>query len=75
MLELCAGHGIPALEKDLSLTEAYRADEAFCTGTMGELASVTELDGRTIGDGAPGRMAARLSALYLELTAKSGTSI
>ena len=75
VLELCAGHGIPALEKDLSLTEAYRADEAFCTGTMGELASVIELDGRTIGDGAPGRMTTRLSALYLELTARAGTPV
>ena len=75
VLELCAEHGIPALEKDLSLTEAYRANEAFCTGTMGELASVIELDGRTIGDGRPGPMTARLSALYVELTARTGTAI
>ena len=75
VLELCAEHGIPALEMDLSLTEAYRADEAFCTGTMGELASVTEIDGRTIGNGAPGLMTARLSALYGELTARAGTAI
>ena len=75
VLELCAEHGIAALEKDLSLTEAYRADEAFCTGTMGELASVTEIDGRTIGDGAAGPMTTRLSALYGELTARTGTVI
>ena len=75
VLELCAEHGIPALEKDLSLTEAYRADEAFCTGTMGELASVTVIDGRTIGNGADGPMTARLSALYLALTARLGTPV
>ena len=75
VLELCAEHGIAALEKDLSLTEAYRTDEAFCTGTMGELASVTEIDGRTIGDGAAGPMTTRLSALYGELTARTGTVI
>ena len=75
VLELCAEHGIPALEKDLSLAEAYRADEAFCTGTMGELASVTEIDGRTIGDGAAGPMTTRLSALYGELTARTGTAV
>ena len=75
VLELCAEHGIAALEKDLSLTEAYRADEAFCTGTMGELASVTEIDGRTIGDGAAGPMTTRLSALYGELTARAGTPV
>ncbi len=75
VLDLCGEHGIPTLVADLSLTEAYRADEAFCTGTMGELASVTEIDGRTIGDGVPGPMTARLGALYGELTAATGTVV
>ncbi len=75
VLELCAGNGIPARIKDLSLTEAYRADEAFCTGTMGELASVTEIDGRTIGDGKPGPVTAHISDLFRTLTADAGTRI
>jgi branched-chain amino acid aminotransferase len=44
----------------------------FCTGTMGELAAVTRLDGRQIGDGQPGPMTARLSALFRELTSREG---
>lgn len=75
VLEVCDEDGIPSRVKDLSLTEAYRADEAFCTGTMGELASVTEIDGRTIAGGEPGPMTARLSALFRELTAHSGTVV
>lgn len=75
ILELCGEHGIPTRVADLSLTEAYRADEAFCSGTMGELASVTEIDGRAIGDGVPGPMTARLSTLYGEMTAASGTVV
>ncbi len=75
VLELCAENGIPSRVKDLSLTEAYRADEAFCSGTMGELASVTEIDGRTIGDGQPGPMTARLSELFQALTARAGTEM
>ena len=75
VLELCAETGIRSRVKDLSLTEAYRADEAFCTGTMGELASVIWIDGRTIGDGEPGPMTARLSQLFRELTARAGTEI
>ena len=51
VLELCRRHGIPPEVGDLSLTDVYRADEMFCTGTMGELAPVTRADGRTIGDG------------------------
>lgn len=75
VLELCADHGIPSRVRDLSLTEAYRADEAFCTGTMGELASVTEIDGRTIGDGRPRPMTGQLGDLYQALTASAGTPV
>jgi branched-chain amino acid aminotransferase len=75
VLALCAEHQIPARETDLSTTEVYRADEAFCTGTMGELAAVTCVDGRTIGDGSAGPLTARLSHLYGELTAGSGDPV
>ena len=64
VLDICDREGIPAVETDLSLTAVYRAEEMFCTGTMGELASVIEVDGRKIGDGSPGPMTARLSKLY-----------
>jgi branched-chain amino acid aminotransferase len=37
------------VEKRISLTEAYTADEVFTTGTMGELTPVREIDGRIIG--------------------------
>jgi branched-chain amino acid aminotransferase len=49
VLELCRQHGIPCEERDVSLAEVYRADEMFCTGTMGELAPVTKVDGRVLG--------------------------
>jgi branched-chain amino acid aminotransferase len=75
VLELCRGAGIPCAERDLSLTEVYRADEVFCTGTMGELAAVTRVDGRTIGDGRVGAMTRRLSELYGQLTAREGERV
>jgi branched-chain amino acid aminotransferase len=75
VLELCEAHGIAHQVTDLSLTEAYRADEAFCTGTMGELAAVTTIDGRTIGDGRVGPMTRRLTALFRELTAREGEPV
>ena len=75
VLELCAAHAIPHEVTDLSLTEAYRADEAFCTGTMGELAAVTTIDGRTIGDGRVGPMTQRLTALFRELTSREGEPV
>ena len=75
VLELCRSHGIRHEEVDLTLTQAYCADEVFCTGTMGELAAVTNVDGRTIGNGQPGPMTQRLSALFRELTAREGTVV
>jgi len=52
-------------ERPFSLTDVYGADEAFVTGTFGGLTPVAEVDGRTIGDGRPGPMTARLRTLYL----------
>jgi branched-chain amino acid aminotransferase len=75
VLDLCREHGIEAEELDLSLTEVYRADEMFCTGTMGEIAAVTEVDGRAIGAGAVGTMTKRLAELFRELTRREGVQV
>lgn len=75
VLELCREHGIPAEEKDLSLTEVYRADEVFCTGTMGELAAVTRVDGRVIGDGKPGPRTRELGDLFRLRTEAEGDPV
>jgi branched-chain amino acid aminotransferase len=75
VLELCREHGVPCQERDLSLTEIYRADEVFCTGTMGELAAVSRIDGRTIGNGDVGPVSRRLSDLYQDLVRRAGEPI
>jgi branched-chain amino acid aminotransferase len=75
VLDICRAEAIDHEVRDLSLTELYRADEAFCTGTMGELAGVTQVDGRRIGPGAIGPMTQRLSALYGQRTASGGTRV
>jgi len=75
VLDICRAEGVAHEVRDLSLAELYRADEAFCTGTMGELAGVTQVDGRRIGSGAIGPMTQRLSALYGQRTASGGTRV
>ena len=75
VLELCRSHGIANQERDLSLAEVYRADEMFCTGTLGELVPVTRVDGRTIGDGTTGPVTRQLTELFRGLTAREGTPI
>src|SRR5262249_42924691 len=75
VLELCRANAIGCAERDLSLTEVYRAEEMFCTGTMGELTPVKEVDGRPIGSAVPGPMTARLSELFARLTATEGVAV
>jgi branched-chain amino acid aminotransferase len=76
VLSLCRQAGIPAIEKDFSLTDVYGADEAFVTGTFAGIAPVTEVDGRRL-TAARGPMVDRLQRLYLELierdTAQAGS--
>jgi len=75
VLEICRDNKIPYDECDLSLDDVYRADEMFCTGTMGELAGVIKVDNRPIGDGEVGMMTKRLSDLYSKRTAAEGVQI
>ena len=72
VIDLCRANGILLEVRDLSLSEAYRADEMFCTGTMGELTSVLELDSRRIGTGEPGPLTQQLSRLFRAKTASEG---
>ncbi|AHM61866.1 branched-chain amino acid aminotransferase/4-amino-4-deoxychorismate lyase [Flammeovirgaceae bacterium 311] len=48
VIELGRELGLQVVEKNLSLTEFYNADEVFCCGTMGELTPVVAIDGRKI---------------------------
>jgi branched-chain amino acid aminotransferase len=66
VLRLCQENGIPAFEKNFSLTETYSAEEAFITGTYAGIAPVIEIDGRRIS-AARGAMVERLQQLYLRL--------
>ncbi len=75
VLEICAANAIECGEADLSVNDVYGADEMFCTGTMGELAAVTSVDGKTIGNGEPGPMTRRLTELFAARTASEGVVV
>jgi branched-chain amino acid aminotransferase len=72
VLEICEANAIGCEERDLKIEDFYRADEMFCTGTMGELAGVIMLDGHVIGEGQIGSMTIRLSELFAARTATEG---
>mgnify|MGYP002401657978 CR=1 FL=1 len=75
VIELCEQHDIECTVRDITLAEAYRADEVFCTGTMGELAPVVFIDGRPIGTGKAGPITVRLTELFRELTRHEGERV
>jgi branched-chain amino acid aminotransferase len=75
VLALADVAAIPAEVRDLSLAELYAAEEIFCTGTMGEIAGVTTVDGRTIGDGNPGVVTRRVVHLYAEHVRAHGVPV
>jgi branched-chain amino acid aminotransferase len=75
VLRLASAAGIATLEGDYSLPQLYNASEAFVTGTMGGLAPVVSVDGRSIGDGTIGPVTKQLTELYANLTATTGTTV
>ena len=75
VLDICAANGIPASERNLSLTELYSADEAFTSGTMGELTPILEADGRRIGNGERGEITRRLQELHREFAFEHGAPL
>ncbi len=75
VIEICAAEKIRCVETDLSVVDIYSANEMFCTGTMGELAAVTKIDNRVIGDGKVGAITKRLSDLYAQRTASQGIQV
>lgn len=72
VITIARGAGIPLIERNISLTEVYTADEVFTTGTVGELSPVLEVDGRTIGSQEIGPVTTQLQELYAARTATEG---
>jgi len=64
VLELAAQLGIPSVEGPIPVDRLYTADEVFITGTTFGVAPIVSVDGKTIGDGRPGPVAARLHDAY-----------
>jgi branched-chain amino acid aminotransferase len=69
-IDVCRVNGIPIRELDFTLTEAYGADEAFCTGTFPSQIHVRNIDGRQIGNGERGPITERIQQLYTELVVR-----
>lgn len=75
VLVLAETLGIKAIERNISISEFYNADEVFITGTMGELTPVYEIDGRTIENKHNSDVRGTLYKAFKALTATDGEPI
>jgi branched-chain amino acid aminotransferase len=65
VIELAGRLGVPVEERRIDRTELFGADELFLCGTGVQVAPVTSVDGRRIGDGKMGQVTRSLQDLYL----------
>jgi branched-chain amino acid aminotransferase len=63
LLALALTNGLKAEERAVPIAELCGADEVFTGASVSELAPVVEVDGRTIGSGAPGVVTGQMQEL------------
>ncbi len=62
--EICAAQGIPFALRRISREEVFNADELLLSASTKEVLSITQLDGKAVGNGKPGPVYAQLYAAY-----------
>lgn len=60
--------GMEVIERSISRTELYMADELFFSGTAMEVTPIVEVDDRVIGDGKAGEISKKIKSLFFGLT-------
>ncbi|MGC9514040.1 branched-chain-amino-acid transaminase [Methanocrinis sp.] len=75
VIEAALARGYSVEGVHLGIFDLYTADEIFVTGTAAEVAPVTKIDGRAVGDGKPGPITMDLIAGFKEMTQTTGTPI
>jgi branched-chain amino acid aminotransferase len=74
-MELALANGLTVEERNISLTELYAADEAFGTGSMGELTPIVEVDGRYIVNRSQSNITTRLIHWFKDVHEKLSTPL
>jgi branched-chain amino acid aminotransferase len=72
---IAAELGVKVRETDITRHDVFVADECFLTGTAAEIVPVVKADGRSIGNGKPGPITARIIARFRQVTRETGTPI
>ncbi len=66
--EIAQKLGYQVIEKGITVTELYNADEAFLTGTAAEVMPIREVNKRQIGEGKMGPITRQILKKFMEYT-------
>ena len=64
VMEIVQDQGYKVIEREITRTELYLADEIFLTGTAAEITPVITVDGKEIGNGRAGKITKQISSTY-----------
>ena len=64
VMTLARDMGVEVVEKDITRSELYMADEAFMTGTAAEISPIRAIDNRLIGGGSIGPITKRAGEAF-----------
>lgn len=67
IIKIAEDAGIKTIEERFTRDELYIADEAFFTGTAAEVTPIRESDGRTVGEGKPGKITKKLQSIFFDI--------
>ncbi|WP_372774573.1 aminotransferase class IV [Mangrovibacterium sp.] len=67
ILECLSKNGILHAEAEVSLALLYSADEVFLSSTTKHILPITQIDGRNIGSGKPGRLTREMIRVFQQL--------
>jgi branched-chain amino acid aminotransferase len=68
-MKLAADMGIETVQRDVSRSELYIADEAFFSGTAVEITPIISVDHRPVGDGSEGPITSSIRSAFLKAVA------
>lgn len=72
VIRLAKDLNFEVMERNISITEFYNADEVFTTGTMGELTPVVDIDGRKIENRSGKVLFDKIFKEFRQLTEETG---
>jgi branched-chain amino acid aminotransferase len=67
VMTLASKLNIPVIERSVNRTELYTAEEAFFCGTGVQVAWISRIDARQIGNGAIGSITKKIQSLYFDV--------